>query len=138
MTPQAQQIAIALACGYRWYWSTDGLTPDMSAFRWKANLCLPPEDGIGKGWLGCAGETREMAEGEIAEVTRTGAFYTYAPRYLESLDAMEEAEKRLTDGEIEDYVKCLHGLCEVCDVFATAAQRAEAFLRTKGLWKENP
>lgn len=146
MTPQAQQIAIALACGCRWYWTTDGLTEDGSAFKWKANLCYPPEEGIGKAWIGCAGESREMTQEEIAEVTRTGAFYTYAPRYLESLDAMYKVEEMLTQDECWTMYEHLSRLMFFTTPplpaakrwlwHATAAQRAEAFLRAKGLWVE--
>lgn len=149
MTPQDQQIAIALACGYRWYWTTDGLTKDGNAFKWKANLCYPPSEGIGEAWLGCAGESREMTPEEIAEVTRTEAFYTYAPRYLESLDAMHEAEKAIQCGYFRAYTVALYDLVNRAHpqsthdelyydmIHASATQRAEAFLRCTGLWVDN-
>jgi hypothetical protein len=62
------------------------------------------------------------------------------PDYCHDLNAMHEAEKLLYKNNfishlrrvlISDHIDCL----ENC-VFATARQRAEAFLRVKGLWKE--
>jgi len=63
------------------------------------------------------------------------------PDYLHSLDAMHEAEKVLTSAqhisywsflaEMDDYRKC--GKSILC---ATAAQRAEAFLKTLCKWEE--
>ena len=67
------------------------------------------------------------------------------PDYLNDLNAMHEVEKALDDEQWLDYVRCLQE-----DVLqrwpgkyrqwaalthATAAQRAEAFLRTIGKWK---
>lgn len=59
------------------------------------------------------------------------------PDYLNDLNAMHEAEKKLTSKERYDYQVYLcrvHsiGFDAIC---ATAAQRAEAFLKTLGLWK---
>jgi hypothetical protein len=71
------------------------------------------------------------------------------PHYLNDLNAMHEAEKVLTYEQAEIFED------ELCDVaksanvvlenpapwrfvfHATAAQRAEAFLRTLGLWTES-
>ena len=63
------------------------------------------------------------------------------PDCLNSLDAMHEAEKRLSDKE-----KYLHFLRMIATedplnrsnepAFTTAAQRADAFLRTVGRWEE--
>ena len=68
------------------------------------------------------------------------------PDYLNSLDAMHEAEKVLSRGEHYnqtggfglyvqnlDFVRC--GRKHFFD--ATAAQRAEAFLRTIGKWEDD-
>lgn len=92
MSPQAQRIAIAKACG------------------WK--------DEIVKAFHGL-------------------------PDYLNDLNAMHEAEKLLTQWEeLVSYHSWL-GYCggnstiEVHNcIHATAAQRAEAFLRTIGKWEE--
>ena len=60
------------------------------------------------------------------------------PDYLNDLNAMHEAEKVLTDEQKREYRICLFRLCDCYagrEVHATAAQRAEAFLKTLNLWK---
>lgn len=71
--------------------------------------------------------------------------YSKIPDYLNSLDAMHEAEKILTREQIQSYK---NRLAEVCPerigsiygfwpcIHATAAQRAEAFLKAIGKWKD--
>lgn len=59
------------------------------------------------------------------------------PLFASSLDAMASAEATLTESEMLIYVETLvfmvsEGQWTVC---ATAPQRAEAFLRVKGLWE---
>lgn len=108
MTPEQQRIAIAKVCGYR-----DG---ELKPF-WLA----PP---IGKPFKACG--------------------VNNLPDYLNDLNAMHEAEKVLTPGQTELYVcvleRTLHGgrSSDLREAFftlhATAAQRAEAFLRTLNLW----
>jgi len=68
------------------------------------------------------------------------------PDYLNNLNAMHEAERVLTEAQKVEYAR--HIFCaeqqahEESDetwhrcVFAAAAQRAEAFLRTIGKWEE--
>ena len=67
--------------------------------------------------------------------------------YCESLDAMHEAEKVLTIVQAASYWHLLHDLSDADDNtghwldlkatgHATAALRAEAFLKTLGLWEE--
>lgn len=60
------------------------------------------------------------------------------PDYLYDLNAIHEAEKTLTQSQRVDYMNALGQICGTQQEkpFATAAQRAEAFLRTLGLWKE--
>lgn len=66
------------------------------------------------------------------------------PDYCNDLNAMHEAQKVLTPTEFEAYRWILWGLCKQPQVTewnraylsATAAQRAEAFLRTLGKWEE--
>ena len=103
MTPEAQQIAIAEACG------------------------LSDISKIGE---------RLMHGG-------TGIFLN-VPDYLNDLNAMHEAEKVLSRWQVEKYLDVLSGFTEgrgnsdyvwYTTVFATAAQRAEAFLRTIGKWE---
>ena len=58
------------------------------------------------------------------------------PDYLNDLNAMHEAEKvKIIGTEYEsDYCMYLYENAHQC--FATAPQRAEAFLRTLNLWKD--
>jgi hypothetical protein len=64
------------------------------------------------------------------------------PDYLNDLNAMHEAEKVLLTkdgfcGCWETYSNILTASMGCTDIFhATAAQRAEAFLKTLGLWEE--
>jgi hypothetical protein len=100
MTPEAQRIAIAEACG------------------WKT-------------------EYRDA----ISSVTAL-------PNYLNDLNAMHEAEKVLTHDQMIDYSRHVGKLVtshlpasraawmDFKLINSTASQRAEAFLRTIGKWKE--
>ena len=108
MSSDKQQIAIAEACG------------------WK-----PHADGVGF----YRGFHPLIKGGEPA------------PDYLHDLNAMHEAEGVLSCHQFHDYGKCLervlfpvaltsysfHDLASFAH--ATAAQRAEAFLRTLGKWE---
>jgi DNA-binding transcriptional regulator PaaX len=60
------------------------------------------------------------------------------PDYLSDLNAMHEAEKILNTNQAADYCELLRPIICGCWrlVHATAAQRAEAFLKTLGLWEE--
>ena len=66
------------------------------------------------------------------------------PDYLVDLNAMHEAEKVLSRGmhynQTGGFGRYKTALAEMCDeqhpIDATAAQRAEAFLRTVGKWEE--
>lgn len=72
----------------------------------------------------------------------------YPPDYLNDLNAMHEAEKNLNSQQQRQYLAylisplsivrdtvCVAGLQKIAD--ATAAQRAEAFLKTLGLWEND-
>ena len=61
------------------------------------------------------------------------------PDYLNSLDAMREAEMTLKHPQDIEYADILADFFESIQslaVFATPAQRAEALLRTLNLWEE--
>lgn len=61
------------------------------------------------------------------------------PDYLNDLNAMHEAEKMLQHNEKCLYHTALHIITKLNKTWiwlATAAQRAEAFLRTIGKWEE--
>ena len=88
----------------------------------------------------CGKKYHKPTEEEIA----SGSYYQYQPNYYRSLDAMHEVEKVMTDEQCERYEAFLNDPANIPDgntpaadyVFhSTAAQRAEAFLRTLGLWK---
>ena len=59
------------------------------------------------------------------------------PDYLNDLNAMHDAEKVLTSSQEKEYVNNLDWMSERWGgtVFATAAQRAEAFLRAIEKWE---
>jgi len=54
--------------------------------------------------------------------------------FCSDLNAMHEAEMKLTKEQSDDYVARLFDSCYEL-AFATASQRAEAFLRTLGKWE---
>lgn len=109
MTPEKQQIAIAEAC--RWK-SHDH--PDCMALKqgWSMpeKWCMNPD-----GFL-CLTHDR--------------------PDYLIDLNAMHAAEKTLDDIAFYNYQGNLYKVCGgYAFISSTAAQRAEAFLRTIGKWE---
>lgn len=118
MTPEAQRIAIAEACGWR---------------------------HSGKTLLGHPEEKRATAPGWIGP----GSLYrNYLPDYLIDLNAMHGAEKVLTNVDVAaEYSRQLIAIYSVLhpsrpfiETFywhATAAQRAEALLRTIGKWDDS-
>lgn len=113
MKPEAQRIAIAQACGYK-----KSLISDYGPY--------PYWDAPNGDYLG-------------------GGSWFPVPDFCNDLNAMHEAEKVLTDAQSCTY------FCALCDLksdrgpnasmywhvyHATAAQRAEAFLRAIGKWQE--
>ena len=61
------------------------------------------------------------------------------PNYLKDLNAMHEAEKAMNNNDWWKFVEHLTNICgggTALGISATASQRAEAFLRTIGKWKE--
>ena len=110
MTPDDQNMAIAKACGYK----------DLAVRMVGDPMCC----GF---WALCSGR---VGEGGVA-----------TPMYTEDLNAMHKAEKMLTGEQQEKYLGLLyHGFMSSRvqqywpALHATAAQRAEAFLKTLGLW----
>jgi hypothetical protein len=61
----------------------------------------------------------------------------FTPDYLNDLNAIHEAEKVLNNVQRERYRTELVYSHAGRDVFATAAQRAEAFLITIGKWEDD-
>jgi len=121
MTPDEQEIAILKSFGYH------------LCHRCNCGWWFPADD--------------PNCEGSLDKVKRS------VPRYLSDLNAMREAVEDIRGNEsMEDAYTCylasaikgerVYDCDELshADYFAisqaTAAQRAEAFLRAKGLWKE--
>jgi hypothetical protein len=72
----------------------------------------------------------------------TNGRYRVVPLYLSDLNAMHEAEKFLIPSHRFLYYSFLLKVCGESEqikntIHATAAQRAEAFLKTLNLWKES-
>lgn len=120
MTAEAQRIAIAEFCG--WTQRTEGMF-------WSAT------------------ESRAaILQGSSLESTRRKMKLSMdgkimLPDWLKDLNAMHEAEKHLKDDQLSQYTMYLEGDSNPMDtiifdiVHTTAAQRAEAFLKTLGLWQ---
>ncbi len=107
MTPESQRIAIAQECG------------------WIVQYELYPNDS-----------------GYPPNTPTKGVPCTPLPDYINDLNAMHEAEKVLKldiddilISKVGEYFDILEDLCDR-PCFATASQRAEAFLRTLNLWKD--
>jgi hypothetical protein len=119
MNQQQQRIAIAEACGW--------------VFR------------DGGNFAGVAQKLVEPPHGGLTHVMTHKAVIRSTPDYLHDLNAMHEAEKVLSRGENYNqtggFGRYKTALAEVCDeqhpIDATAAQRAEAFLRTIGKWEDD-
>ena len=122
MTPEAQRIAIAEECG------------------WK-NHNHPDVMQLKQGWT--------MPEKWCMDPKGVLRFnHDKMPDYLNDLNAMHDAEKVLTQDQLIDYSRHLGKLVTIhlpasraawMDfklINSTASQRAEAFLRTIGKWKE--
>ncbi len=113
MTPEAQRIAIAEACGW-----TD---------------CH-----IGSAGIGGAVERRGRPKG-----TPPKRKYTCdLPDYLNNLNAIHEAVQYVRDNDMF-WTKYNEWLIKICGgykweaISATSSQRAEAFLRTIGKWDDS-
>ncbi len=112
MSPAQQNIAIAEACGKEPWWKC----PEHSQI-----------DGPVCRWCGNVATLEDC------------------PDYTGSLDAMHEAERILTQSQCHAYNNCLlynapyprysEGFARQWSWGASAAQRAEAFLRALNLWE---
>lgn len=116
MTLEEQRIAVAKECGYK---KVDSYRPYICWVR--PNL-------------------QEFDESELLDVSQL-------PDYPNDLNAMAGAEKVLTPDEQEKYSEILSGYLPTCSdmhhdstlfpiIHMTSQQRCEAFLRTRGKWKE--
>jgi hypothetical protein len=108
MTEEQQRIAIAEACGWR-------------EILW-SQLTNPREARENK-WY-CRSNAQQICG--------------WIPSYTADLNAMHEAEKVFADDDLfRGYEAQLDKVVPMSErwIFATAAQRAEAFLKTLNLWK---
>lgn len=131
MSPEAQRISIAEACGWKWWTGQWGNNPTPE-FRF-----LSPTGAYNDGYLwGNSAEPEDMALPVMHGPD--------LPDYLNDLNAMHEAEKMLPESKRPTYVMLLLGDVpeETLDLdiaesewllaTRTARQRAEAFLEVKG------
>src|SRR4051812_24108178 len=91
----------------------------------------------------CGWENHPCGNGVSGWIERVGEYelrHFECPDYLHDLNAIHEAEKVLGMDQRTDYIRVLNagdfGYRRLA--FATAAQRAEAFLRTLGKWDAQP
>jgi hypothetical protein len=106
-----------------------------------AEACLGLEDFDWLLW--CEDENNELWEGrKLHGAKRSDDNWTRIPDYLNDLNAMHEAENSLSHIEQCQFAEQLfrvmvgeHGVSEFMKIHATAAQRAEAFLKTIGKWE---
>lgn len=111
MNPEQQRIKIAEACGW-------------------TNISLMPYGSGSGAYL-------------VPKGYKNGIGPTIVPHYLKDLNAMHEAEKVLTEQQAKEYRwKLQQGFLPSTQMaqellcHATAAERAEAFLRTLNLWTD--
>lgn len=119
MNPEQQRIKIAEACGAKWMnlWCAS-----------HATLTFHDE-----------GENASLPDWTFCQKDKITPFDRTIPDYLNDLNAMHEAEKVFADDDLfRGYEAQLDKVVPMSErwIFATAAQRAEAFLRTLNLWEE--
>lgn len=114
MTNDEMRIAIAEACGWRMVEGLAAFPPAYMVERYLATLPKQVADSIG-----CID-------------------YCEVPDYINDLNAMHEAEKILNFAHyIKNLAIAVGGSGTIANmIHATASQRAEAFLRTIGKWKD--
>ena len=112
MKPEEQRIAIAQACGWKFHPLTEHLYSEDEKVA--AIMC----------WVRPGNDSWHTE---------------CVPDYLNDLNAMRDAEKMMDAGMLAKYTTELLKACggPMSVHFATAAQRAEAFLKTLDLWEES-
>ena len=141
MSPEAQRIAIAEACG--WTVKSQPCSHSASVTEWF--WWTPARHGLVIPDYTCSTQ-RSFPSGTVSG----NSIPEQVPDYLSDLNAMHEAEKVLTTPEQQS--RYVEQLCRLLNdamresrrwigatpfhyAHATAAQRAEAFLRTLGKWE---
>lgn len=130
MSPEQQRIAIAEACGAQWFLVPGNGKP----FGQRKFLVFAKFYNL-DGTCDLIPATGNEPLTNFEYMWREGCI----PDYLNDLNAMHEAEGDFNLRQSEEY---FNALCDVVTAkgyrfihSATAAQRAEAFLRTIGKWK---
>lgn len=131
MKPEDQNIAIAKVCGWKLKWQNVGggdlFDSKPKGHSWE--VWIPPAI-----WY-------QSKEG-LAFTRDRESWNPQPPNYLNDLNAIHEAEKALSEHQRDTYYQWLCLISRVkgkhvdYSVTATAAQRAEAFLKTLNMWKE--
>lgn len=142
MTPEQQRIAIARECGIKpqrmWrYWYNSERTHGSVCFRTKEQAAHQRHVDISNGCYGW--DTSISAPEEYDE-------WGDAPDYLNDLNACHEMEQAMDREQAAAYHDFLRESTPSCATMkcwadrwtyhANAAQRCEAFLRAKNLWKD--
>ena len=132
MNEEQQNIVIAKLMGAKWVKSFNRQTPNKAVLVFVKRLSLDYGD--------------EIVYVNESDENFTKVVHAHVPDYCNDLNAMHEAENHLKPDEKEIYWNYLFDHCDgtvfsrVEDdykmIHATAAQRAEAFLKTLKLWKE--
>lgn len=133
MNPNKQRIAIAEHCGKdlpSYTLSEEYVDdPHWNSVFWETTAIF--KDGLK---LSCNSRLSEIPSG----FPRHNYAMEFLPDYLNDLNAMHEAEKTLTDKQYELFALHLGPLTSQRKreyISSTAAQRAEAFLKTIGKWE---
>jgi hypothetical protein len=133
LSPQQIQIRVLELVGYKWYWRVSGMID--GAFTWKLYLAYPPEEGIGKAWLGGAGETREATKNDIELAMKNRDYTNHGPPVHESINAIREFVMKEDDSFQQRFAFELHRIArtKLChDHQLTALDWCIAFIRAKG------
>lgn len=134
MKPEQQRIKIAEACGQKMF-----VIYKINRGYYQKDACGYTND-IRLAWQVTEDVAKKHATGPAyaREPDRVITEPAPLPDYLNDLNAMHEAEKVLTEDQARNYSELLRGFQVVHfgAIHATASQRAEAFLRTLGLWED--
>jgi hypothetical protein len=147
MTKDQIRIAIGEACGFVWYRIPKDRLTDRR-YRFLALPAIQEYEGQSEIWKERADGSERLSNMDFME--KNG----YLPRYDSDLNAMRDAEEQLSNLDHQKMCLFLHKLimgtldnfdvngtcnleCISRVVKATAAQRAEAFLRAIERWKDD-
>jgi len=147
MKQEKQRIAIAEACGPKLYMICKPIHAPFCYYRPNAKGYT---NNTSEAWKVTAEEAKKHVTGKSyeGEPDRVISEPAPLPDYLNDLNAMHEAEKILNEKQAVWYLQKLTQVrfkagvsgmigCMIDKtVFATASQRAEAFLRTIGKWED--